>query len=178
MDCSLPGSSIHGIFQARILGWVAISFSRRSSQPRVRTWVSRIAGRHFATWATREAPIYKCVCVCRHIYMYKGMCVWAKSPELCPTLCDPMDYSLPDPSAHGILQARKLKWVDVPSSMGSSQSRDQAHVSYVSALAGKFFTTSTTWEASIMMKMSPGNRDCWLDYYTARTKSGHVHPAS
>ena len=119
-----------------------------------------------------------CVCVCRHIYMYKGMCVWAKSPELCPTLCDPMDYSLPDPSAHGILQARKLKWVDVPSSMGSSQSRDQAHVSYVSALAGKFFTTSTTWEASIMMKMSPGNRDCWLDYYTARTKSGHVHPAS
>ena len=34
MDCSLPGSSVHGIFQARILEWVAISFSRRSSQPR------------------------------------------------------------------------------------------------------------------------------------------------
>ena len=34
MDCSLPGSSIHGIFQPRILEWVAISFSRRSSQPR------------------------------------------------------------------------------------------------------------------------------------------------
>ena len=34
MDCSLPGSSIHGILQARILEWVAVSFSRRSSQPR------------------------------------------------------------------------------------------------------------------------------------------------
>ena len=34
LDCSLPGSSLHGIFQARILEWVAISFSRRSSQPR------------------------------------------------------------------------------------------------------------------------------------------------
>ena len=46
MDCS-PGSSIHGIFQARILEWVAISFSRRSSQPRDWTPVSRIVGRCF-----------------------------------------------------------------------------------------------------------------------------------
>ena len=45
MDCSLPGSSIRGIFQARVLEWVAISFSRRSSQPRDQTWVSHIAGR-------------------------------------------------------------------------------------------------------------------------------------
>ena len=47
MDCSLPGSSIHGIFQARVLEWVAISFSRRSSQPRDRTHISRLAGRCF-----------------------------------------------------------------------------------------------------------------------------------
>ena len=46
MDCSLPGSSIHGIFQARILEWVAISFSRGSSWPRNWTQVSHIAGRH------------------------------------------------------------------------------------------------------------------------------------
>ena len=39
MDCNLPGSSTHGIFQARILEWVAISFSRGASQPRDRTWV-------------------------------------------------------------------------------------------------------------------------------------------
>ena len=44
MDCSLSGSSIHGIFQARVLEWIAISFSRGSSQPRNQTQVSRIAG--------------------------------------------------------------------------------------------------------------------------------------
>ena len=47
MDCSLPGSSVHGIFQARILEWAAISFSRGSSQPRDRTRVSHIVGRRF-----------------------------------------------------------------------------------------------------------------------------------
>ena len=45
MDCSPPGSSVHGILHARILEWVAISFSRWSSQPRDRTWVSCTAGR-------------------------------------------------------------------------------------------------------------------------------------
>ena len=54
MDCSLPGSSIHGIFQARVLEWVAISFSRRSSWPRDWTRVSYIVGRCFTVWATRE----------------------------------------------------------------------------------------------------------------------------
>ena len=54
MDCRLPGSSIHGIFQARVLEWVAIYFSRRSSQPRDPTQVSRIAGRSFTIWATRD----------------------------------------------------------------------------------------------------------------------------
>ena len=55
MDCSLPGSSIHGIFWARVLEWVAILFSRGSFQPRDRTQVSCIAGRCFTVWATREA---------------------------------------------------------------------------------------------------------------------------
>ena len=55
MDCSLPGSSVHGIFQARMLEWIAISFFRGSSQPRNRTWVSCIAGRFFTNWAIREA---------------------------------------------------------------------------------------------------------------------------
>ena len=53
MDCSLPGFSVHGIFQARVLEWVAISFSRGSSCPRDRTQVSCIAGRCFTLWATR-----------------------------------------------------------------------------------------------------------------------------
>ena len=54
MDCGLPGSSVHGIFQARKLEWVAISFTRRSYQPRDRTQVSHIVGRHFTIWTIRE----------------------------------------------------------------------------------------------------------------------------
>ena len=47
MDCRLPGSSVHEIFQARVLEWVATSFSRGSSRPRDQTLVSHIVGRHF-----------------------------------------------------------------------------------------------------------------------------------
>ena len=54
IDCSLPVSSVHGIFQAIVLEWVAISFSRVSSQSRAQTWVSRIVDRCFTVWATRE----------------------------------------------------------------------------------------------------------------------------
>ena len=56
VDCSLPGSSVHGILQARILEWVAISFSRGSSWLRDQTQVSHIAGRCFTLWITKEAP--------------------------------------------------------------------------------------------------------------------------
>ena len=52
MDCSPPGSSVHGILQARVLEWVAISFSRGSSQPRDRTQVSCTVDRCFTVWAT------------------------------------------------------------------------------------------------------------------------------
>ena len=55
MGCSPPSSSIHRIFQARIVQWVAIAFSRGSSWPRDRTQVSSTAGRRFTVWATREA---------------------------------------------------------------------------------------------------------------------------
>ena len=57
MDCSLPGSSVHGIFQAIVLEWIAISFSRGSSQPRDWTRVSHIVDRCFTIWATREAKV-------------------------------------------------------------------------------------------------------------------------
>ena len=55
VDCSLPGSSVHGVLQARILECVAISLSRGSFQPRDRTQVSHIAGKCSSLWATREA---------------------------------------------------------------------------------------------------------------------------
>ena len=68
MDCSPPGSLVHGISQARILEWVAISFSRRSSPPRDWTWVSCIAGRVFTIWTIREVL---CVCVCECVCVYE-----------------------------------------------------------------------------------------------------------
>ena len=64
MDCSPQGSSVHGILQARILEWVAIPFSRGSSQPRDQTWVSCTTGRFLTIWATREVP---CI-ICIHVF--------------------------------------------------------------------------------------------------------------
>ena len=92
MGCSPPGSSVHGIFQARILVWVAIPSSRGSSWPRDRTQVSCIAGRFFTIWAT--SPV-------------------AKSLQSCPTLFDPIDGSPPGSTVPGTLQARTLEWVAI-----------------------------------------------------------------
>ena len=57
---SLPGSSVPGILQARILQWVAVLFFRGSPQPRDWTWVSCVVGRFFTIWATRETHILLC----------------------------------------------------------------------------------------------------------------------
>ena len=54
------------------------------------------------------------------IHPHAGACVNGKSPQLCPTLCNPMDCSLPGSSVQGILQARILEWVAMPFSRGSS----------------------------------------------------------
>ena len=70
MGCSLPGSSVHGIFQARVLEWVAIAFSRRSSRPRNRTRVSHIGGRCFNLWATREVHYHTHIYMCVNIQTY------------------------------------------------------------------------------------------------------------
>ena len=78
-DCSLTGSSVHGIFQAKILEWVAISFSRRSSRPRNWTRVSLIVGRCFTIWATREAQA-KADEVSENIYVSQGILYIASSP--------------------------------------------------------------------------------------------------
>ena len=58
LDCNPPGSSVHGVLQARTLEWVAISSSRGPSQPRGQTQVSYSADRVFTIWSTREAPVH------------------------------------------------------------------------------------------------------------------------
>ena len=80
----------------------------------------------------------------------KGISLHSQS---CPTLCNPMDGSLPGSSVHGIFQARILDWVVMPSSRESSWLRDQTCISCISCIAGRFFTI---WA---MLSFSPeGNR--------------------
>ena len=73
------------------------------------------------------------------------MCMRDKSLQLCPRsrprlFCNLMDCSLPGSSVHGVLQARILKWVSIPSSRRSSRPRDWTCISCDSCLAGRFFT--------------------------------------
>ena len=67
--------------------------------------------------------------------------------QSCPNLCDPMDCIPPGSSVHGILQARTLEWVAVPFSRGPSWPRNRSTSLMSPGLAGRFFTTSITWEA-------------------------------
>ena len=96
MICSLPGSSVHGIFQAGILKWVAIFYSRGSSLPKDRNCISYVSciGRQILYHCTAEEALYT------HI-------------QSCPTLCDRMDCSPPGSSIHGIFQARIMEWVGI-----------------------------------------------------------------
>ena len=73
-------------------------------------------------------------------------CMHAKFLQLCPTLCDSVDCSPPGSCVHGILQARRLEWVALPSSRGSSRPRDRTPVSRVSCTASIFFTTEPQGE--------------------------------
>ena len=98
IDCSLSGSSVRGVLQARTLEWVAIPFSRGSFWPRDQTWLSCIAGRFFTIWATREA------------WWYSKF----SSAQSCPTLWDPMDCSTPGlPVHHQLLEFSQthVHWV-------------------------------------------------------------------
>ena len=174
LHCSLPGSFVHGLFQTIVLEWIAISFSRGSSQPRTRTRVSRIVDRCFTIWATIIFITSTIVCpryswegtqlhpstenwtkdllsivpsekaMAPHSTAFAWKIPWTREPgglqtmgshrvghdwsdlaaakhsesevtQSYPTLCDPMDCSLPGSSIHGILQARVLEWLSFPS---------------------------------------------------------------
>ena len=85
---------------------------------------------------------------------WTGQCVRTKLLQSCPSICDPMEYSLPGSAVHGILQARILKWITMPSSRESSWSRDQTCPSSPT-LAGMLFTTSTTSSVFVVTSWSP-----------------------
>ena len=89
----------------------------------------------------------------------------AKLLQWCPTLWDPMEYSPPGASVHGILQARILEGVAMPSSRGSSWPRDETRVSCISCTAGRFFTTEPPGKPNI---------DCTHPHTHAHTHT-HTH---
>ena len=118
-DYSLPGHSVHGILQARVLERVAISLSRGSSQSRDQTCIFCNGRQILYCGAMREAPIYLLM---EYYFWFLeidiGRCIntaaaAAKSLQSCPTLCDPIDGSPPGFPVPGILQARTLEWVAV-----------------------------------------------------------------
>ena len=131
MHCSPPGSSVHGILQARILNWVAMPSSMASSQLRDRNWVSSVSciGRqvhyHWHPLGSPQFFLYPEI-IERDIHFYNPK--WSEVAQSYPTLCDAMDCSLPGFSIHGILQARILEWVTISFSRGSSRPRDRTRV--------------------------------------------------
>ena len=132
-DCSLPGSSIHGIFQARVLEWVAIAFSTTciktqkhypckqsfllasvqfscsvvSDSVRPHRWQPTRLARPWDSPGKNTGVGCHCLLQCMKV---KSESEVAQS---CLTLSDPRDCSLPGYSVHGIFQARVLEWVAI-----------------------------------------------------------------
>ena len=121
MDCNLPSSSVHGFFQARVLEWGAISFSRGFSWSRDWTWVSPIVGRRFYHLSHQGSPIVIEICAkslqSGLTFCVRLLCPWdfpgkntamvchlsdqiRSVAQLCPTLCDPMNRSMPGLPVH------------------------------------------------------------------------------
>ena len=85
-------------------------------------WIKYFKQKTQIHWICKQDSMYVRVCVC--------VCVWNFFfVRLCPTLCNPMDHSLPVSSAHGILQAKLLEWVAIPFFRGFSWPRDRTQVS-------------------------------------------------
>ena len=192
MDCSLPGSSVRGIFQARALEWGAIAFSNNNRSThlfcQVLFWVIYMyyflqssqepyeEGNMFSpfyrwgNWGRGKlsnflkvmklvtgkdelhpdnASLNQCCLNSsvmqplglnaapyewgKHQFLW-GVSVCDKLLHLRLTFCNPMDHSPPGSSVYGILQARILEWVAMPSYRRFSQPRYQTHISYVSCI--------------------------------------------
>ena len=107
MDCSPPGSSVHGILQARILEWVAISFSRGSSQPGLNLCLL-----HLLHWQLGSLPL-------SHICSLSAAA--AKSLQSCPILCDPQMAAHQAPPSLGFSRQEHWSGLPFPSPMHESE---------------------------------------------------------
>ena len=143
-ECSPPGSSIHGILQARVLEWVAIPFSRGSSLPRDWTRVFCIVGRFFTVWDTREAPnLVKMIsCSIQGSAMeYVGNCSLLSCGQLFAT---PWTVAIQAPLSMGF--SGQECWSGLPCPPPGDLSHPGIEPESLT-LAGRFFATWATWEA-------------------------------
>ena len=163
MHCSPPGSSVHGILQARILEWVAISSSEYSPAD---DYINQI-------WSIQTVEDYPVLKRKRIPFMKSyntdepwGRCCADVCTQSCPTLCDPMECSPPGSSVHGISQARIMEWVAISSSRGSSQSRDWTCVSCISCINRRILYHWSTEEDLKNIMLSEINQSqkekCWM----------------
>ena len=107
-------------------------------------------------------------------------CMCAKSLQWCPTLCDPIEYSPAGSSVHGILQARVLEWISMPSSRGSSQSRDQTCASWVSCIGSWLLHHQCHLGISMWMCMYDFKRNSYIIFQSDFTSipKGNVDNSS
>ena len=114
MDCSPPSSSVQGILQARILESVAISFSIAAAAKSLQSCPT-LYHRQQSTRLPRpwDSPGKNTGVGCHFLLQCMKVKSESEVAQLCLTLCDPMDCSLPSSSVHGILQARILEWVAI-----------------------------------------------------------------
>ena len=136
VGCSLPGSSVHGILQARILEWAAVSFSRDLFNPGNKPRSPTFPADCLLVELLRNLPEHPKISILQ----------FSSVAQPCPTLCDPVDWSLPGSSVHEILQARILEWVAISFSRGSCYPCDRTQVSWI---VDRFFTFWDTREIHI-----------------------------
>ena len=133
MGCSPPGSSVHGISQARILEWGVISFSRGSFWPRLWTPVSCITGEFFSDWATTEALLDPGVCMLCHF----------SHVQLFATL---FTVACQSPLSMGFFRQEYRSGLPCPP-LGDLPKAEIGSVSFMSpALAGGVFTDRAPWQ--------------------------------
>ena len=110
--CNPIDYTVHGILQARILEWVAFSFSRGSSQPRDQTQVSHMAGRFFTSWATREAQ--KRGTQERDLLYWVGGYIWALvcAGHRCVCVCVCVCVCIKDSQRSPGIVSTRISWSD------------------------------------------------------------------
>ena len=114
-DCGLPGSSVHGIFPAIVLEWIAISFSRGSSQPRDPTRVSRIVDRRFTVWATVKLQFSSVQSLSR-VQLFATPWIAARQASLSITTLGVHSNSLPSsPWCHPAISSSVVSFSSCPS---------------------------------------------------------------